>query len=174
MLTTGTSDSGGFGGETIVGLWRGNSLSGHDEISFSNAPLVHKHTTRTKKSYCSQTEVKSQQPSCLFLMCLVRFCSLRYPETLHCTDGLFLSQTRVYRSYSHITSTGLLLLRGGCVDVALKILMTWVCGKLLLHIQRGHSTSLTRPTCSVRTWGWTLVLTAGSLLHQMKHVKFIP
>lgn len=54
----------------------GISLSKQDEICFCIGPDVNNSNVILKGICCSQTEVKSQQPSCLFLMCLARFGSL--------------------------------------------------------------------------------------------------
>lgn len=75
----------------------GISLSKQDEICFCNGPDVNNSNVILKGICCSRTEVKSQQPSCLFLMCLARYGSLDTHR--HCTDSLSLFIT--YQTHTH-------------------------------------------------------------------------
>lgn len=117
-----------------------------------------------------QTEVESQQPSCLFLMSLARFCSLDMHRLLHCTDGLFLYHTHIQIVLTHDkpppgakhTRTPLLLMLllrfqrtvCGCscslnlkIQISGKLLLIFSEGTLYLLFEHGR---FMWPTCSVR------------------------
>lgn len=81
----------------------GNPLRRQEEICFCNGPLVNNTNLILKGLAVLRQRVKSQEPSCLFLMSLARFCSLD-THTLHCTDGLSPFYTPVYRLYSYVAN----------------------------------------------------------------------
>lgn len=101
--TTGTSDSGGLGGETLVGILMGNSLSIKDEIRFCNGPLVNNPNLQLIVTVLRQ--VKSQQSSCLFLTSLARFGSLDMHSCTAPMASLPPFHTHLFRDCTH-TSPG--------------------------------------------------------------------